>query len=160
MQMSPRDTQDQSSDQADRKESWSIGELSEEFELTHRSIRYYEDQGLVTPKRDGQTRIFTYRDRARIALICRGKRLGFSIAEIRDFLTLYDTGDKQVKQMHYLLGSVSGRIDALEQQLTDVQTTLTELQHIRRAITAHLEQAGEAPVKTDLNDNPDSKDQR
>jgi DNA-binding transcriptional MerR regulator len=120
----------------------SIGELAEEFGLTHRSIRHYEDEGLLSPKRDGQTRVYNHRDRARLVLICRGKRLGFSLAEIKDFLNLYDTDDAQTEQMRYAQSLARRRIQALERQLQDVQQTLRELRHFDTQISEHLRRNG------------------
>ena len=122
--------------------TFTIGELAEEFGLTLRAIRFYEDEGLLTPTRAGQARIFTRRDRAKLQLIMRGKRLGFSIAEIRDFLHLYSIGDMQVEQVRYVRRKARERIDALERQLADVQETLVELRQIDRAIGEHLVSQG------------------
>ncbi|CAO3430908.1 MerR family transcriptional regulator [Azospirillum doebereinerae] len=124
----------------------SIGELAGEFGLTHRTIRHYEEEGLLAPARDGQARIYTHRDRARLALICRGKRLGFSLAEIKDFLTLYDADDAQIEQMRYAQTRARGRIEALERQLQDVQQTLLELRTLDTQISEHLRRTG--PTET------------
>lgn len=128
-----------------------IGDLAGEFGLTHRTIRHYEDEGLLTPARDGTTRIYDHRDRARLALICRGKRLGFSLAEIKDFLTLYDADEAQVEQMRYAQTLARRRIQDLERQLRDVQLTLTELHAIDIQISDHLRRNGftETPAKED-----------
>lgn len=125
-------------------QTFTIGQLAEEFGLTLRSLRFYEDEGLITPARAGQTRIYTHRDRARLKLICRGKRLGFSIGEIKDFLDLYDTDEAQVEQMTYLLRRARDRIVHLEQQLRDVQQTLKELHEIDGMIMSHLNAKGVA----------------
>lgn len=119
-----------------------IGELAGEFGLTHRTIRHYEDEGLLAPERVGNARVYGHRDRARLALICRGKRLGFSLAEIKDFLNLYDTDDAQVEQMRYMRSLARRRISALEQQLADVQQTLAELCVIDTQISEHLRRNG------------------
>ncbi|CAO3456254.1 MerR family transcriptional regulator [Azospirillum largimobile] len=119
-----------------------IGELAGEFGLTHRTIRHYEDEGLLAPERIGSTRVYGHRDRARLALICRGKRLGFSLAEIKDFLNLYDTDDAQIEQMRYMRSIARRRIYALEQQLADVQQTLSELCTIDTQISEHLRRNG------------------
>ena len=131
--------------------SYGIGDLADEFGLTHRTIRHYEDEGLLSPARDGLNRIFSRRDRARLALICRGKRLGFSLAEIKDFLELYDTDDAQLEQMRYLQDRARRRLEALERQLQDVQQTLRELRVIDDQITEHLHQhgAGKEPSGSD-----------
>ena len=119
-----------------------IGELAGEFGLTHRTIRHYEDEGLLSPERVGSARVYGHRDRARLALICRGKRLGFSLAEIKDFLNLYDTDDAQIEQMRYMRNIARRRISALEQQLADVQQTLAELCTIDTQISEHLRRNG------------------
>ncbi|AWK88892.1 MerR family transcriptional regulator [Azospirillum thermophilum] len=119
-----------------------IGELAAEFGLTHRTIRHYEEEGLLAPARDGQMRLYGHRDRARLALICRGKRLGFSLAEIKDFLNLYDTDDAQVEQMRYAQMIARRRIQALERQLVDVRQTLGELQVIDTQISEYLRRYG------------------
>jgi DNA-binding transcriptional MerR regulator len=122
--------------------TYAIGELAEEFGLTLRTIRHYEDEGLLSPGREGTVRVYGHRDRARLALICRGKRLGFSLAEIKEFLGLYDSGGAQVGQMRYLRRLARQRIAALRQQLADVQQTLTELTDIDDQITRHLRRQG------------------
>jgi DNA-binding transcriptional MerR regulator len=150
--------------QKDDAPTYTIGELAEEFGLTLRAIRFYEDEGLLTPGRAGQARIFTRRDRARLLLIMRGKRLGFSIAEIRDFLHLYNIGDMQVEQVRYVRRKARERIDALERQLADVQETLVELRQIDRAISEHLvshglpaEDRGESAPPTKSSKQPQPK---
>jgi len=128
--------------------TYTISELAEEFGLTARTIRFYEDQGLLSPGRDGQNRVYNRRDRARLKLICRGKRLGFSIAEIKDFIDLYNVDDSQTGQMRYALTLGRERIRSLEQQLLDVQQTLKELREIDQAIVTHLRQQGVDPDGT------------
>lgn len=118
--------------------TFTISELAEEFEVTARTIRFYEDQGLVSPGREGLNRIYTHRDRGRLALICRGKRLGFSLAEIKDFLDLYEVDDRQVEQMRFLLDRSRERQALLRRQLDDVKQTLSELGELEKQITAHL----------------------
>jgi DNA-binding transcriptional MerR regulator len=123
-------------------QTFTIGQLAEEFGLTLRSLRFYEDEGLIAPARVGQTRVYDHRDRARLKLICRGKRLGFSIGEIKDFLDLYDTDETQVEQMTFLLRGARNRITHLEQQLRDVKQTLKELHEIDEMIVSHLNAKG------------------
>ena len=117
-----------------------IGELAEEFGLTLRCIRYYEDEGLLSPQHIGKTRIYSRADHARLKLICRGKRLGFSIAEIKEFIDLYAVDHSQAEQMQFLLGLARRRMQALTTQMADVRQTLTELQQIERDILKHLQQ--------------------
>lgn len=125
--------------------TYSIGDLAQEFGLTARTIRFYEDQGLLSPDRQGQARIYSYRDRARLRLICRGKRLGFSLAEIGEFLGLYSVDNDQAEQMRYMLEKARKRIASLEQQLRDVEQTLKELGTIEQAIVDHLKSRGIEP---------------
>jgi len=127
---------------SDGERTYTIGELADEFGLTLRTIRHYEDEGLLAPARDGMNRVYGHRDRARLALICRGKRLGFSLAEIKDFLNLYDPSGGQAEQMRYAQKLARRRITALERQLADVQQTLAELRGIDAQITQHLRRTG------------------
>lgn len=116
-------------------ETWSISELSVEFGITPRAIRFYEDEKLVKPTRKGQTRIYSARDRARLSLILRGKRVGFSLIELKEMLDLYDMDDGQATQLQYSIKKFSERINALERQRADVEQALQEL----RAGRARLE---------------------
>lgn len=125
--------------------SYSIGDLAAAFDITPRSIRFYEDEGLLSPERAGLARIYSHRDRARLALICRGKRLGFSLAEIREFLDLYDREHGQVGQMSYFLGRARARRAALETQLVDVQQTIEDLKGIEDEIVGFLKREGALP---------------
>lgn len=124
------------------KRTYSISQLAEEFNVTPRTIRFYEDQNLLSPAREGMNRVYSYRDRGRLLLICRAKRLGFSLAEIKDFLDLYDVDRSQVEQMRFGLGRARERIEALERQLVDVRQTLDELRAIEQAIVEHLDRYG------------------
>jgi len=125
--------------------TWSISDLAEEFQVTPRTIRFYEDQGLLAPRRDGLTRIYNHRDRARLMLICRGKRLGFSLAEIRDFLDLYEVDDRQIEQMKFALQRARDRRRTLERQLDDVRQALVELADLDSQIAGHLRHHGVDP---------------
>lgn len=104
-----------------------ISELASMFGITARTIRFYEDQGLLAPRRLGKTRIYGDRDRVRLQLILRGKRLGFSLADIRAWLDLYDLEDGQRRQYEVLLTESRKRIADLEQQRDDLTQTLAEL---------------------------------
>lgn len=108
--------------------TYSISELSAEFDVTTRSIRFYEDQGLLHPSRRGQTRVYSSKDRVRLKLILRGKRLGFSLAETRELFDLWDeTPHGSEKQLKLLLKTIDGRRAALEQQLKDIAMAQLEL---------------------------------
>ena len=134
-------------DEAGEERTFTISELADTFQVTPRTIRFYEDQGLLSPRRDGLNRVYSHRDRARLTLICRGKRLGFSLAEIKDFLDLYDVDDRQIEQMRFALAHGRERIASLEIQLVDVQQTLSELRALENQIVEHLKAAGAAPDK-------------
>jgi len=118
--------------------TYTIGELAREFDITLRSIRFYEDQGLLSPTRVGTTRIFSRRDRGRLSLICRAKRLGFSLKIIKTFLDLYESGNHQVDQMRFVLDKAKERIKVLEQQRVDLEQTLKELYAITAEVSARL----------------------
>ncbi len=109
------------------KTSFSISELSREYAVTPRAIRFYESEGMIAPARNGQTRIFSVRDRARLGLIVQGKRVGFSLAEIREMLDLYDIGDGQVTQLKVSRKKFADRIVALEQQRIDIDASVEQL---------------------------------
>jgi DNA-binding transcriptional MerR regulator len=110
------------------KTSYSISELSQEFDITTRSIRFYEDQGLLTPTRRGQTRIYSRQDRVRLKLILRGKRLGFSLNECRELLELWDhTHSGGAMQLRLMLTRIEERRAALQQQLKDIELMEQEL---------------------------------
>ena len=119
-------------------ELFTIGELATAFALSPRAIRFYEDQGLLAPERAGTQRIYSKRDRARLQLILRGKRLGFSLADIREFLDLYDADSTKRQQMEMTLGKTRARITELEQQLEDITVTLAELRDMEGDIVAYV----------------------
>lgn len=119
-------------------QTWSISQLAQEFGLTPRAIRFYEDAGLITPQRDGQRRVYSQRDRIRLKLILRGKRLGFSLAEIREYLGLYTADRNHSEQIRLLLEKVRLRLSELEQQRRDLDTTMAELKAIEQQADAAL----------------------
>ncbi|OKH87910.1 MerR family DNA-binding transcriptional regulator [Thalassospira sp. TSL5-1] len=108
-------------------DSFSITDLAREFDVTTRTIRFYEDQGLIAPERQGQTRIYGQRDRVRLRLIMRGKRLGFALKEIRDLLDLYETDRSEITQLTTLIDKIDERRDTLRKQRADIDATLEEL---------------------------------
>ncbi|GHE79346.1 MerR family transcriptional regulator [Thalassotalea profundi] len=107
--------------------TYSIGDLAKEFDITTRSIRFYEDQGLIHPTRKGQTRIYNQRDKVRLKLILRGKRLGFSLAETGRLFELYDADKSSVTQLVTIMELISQKRADLTQQLDDIQAVLVEL---------------------------------
>lgn len=107
--------------------TYSIADLAKEFGVTTRTIRFYEDKGLITPERDGQRRIYTARDRVRLRLIMRGKRLGFALSEVQEILDLYDSDRSEVTQLEVFVDRIEGRREALRQQMQDIEAILNEL---------------------------------
>ncbi|MFC3703826.1 MerR family transcriptional regulator [Devosia honganensis] len=114
---------------AENRDLFAIADLAREFGISTRAIRFYESKGLLSPERVGATRVFRRRDRARLILILRGKRLGFSLRDISDYLSLYDADRTQ--QVHLLVEKVDERIALLERQRKDLETTISELREIR-----------------------------
>jgi DNA-binding transcriptional MerR regulator len=124
----------------ENRDLFAIADLAREFGISTRAIRFYEAKGLLAPERVGATRIFRRRDRARLILILRGKRLGFSLRDISDYLSLYDANRSQ--QVHLLTAKVDERLASLEAQLQDLQTTIAELKEIRKLADERLDKAG------------------
>lgn len=116
----------------ENRELFAIADLAREFGISTRTIRFYEAKGLLNPDRVGTTRIFRRRDRARLMLILRGKRLGFSLRDISDYLALYDVDPTQKAQVELLVGMVDRRLALLEAQMNDISTTVAELREIRK----------------------------
>jgi DNA-binding transcriptional MerR regulator len=121
------------------RDLFAIADLANEFGISTRAIRFYEAKGLLHPERVGGTRVFRRRDRARLILILRGKRLGFSLRDISDYLSLYDA-HSQTAQVNLLVQKVDERLKLLEQQLGDLQTTIAELREIRKLADDRLAQ--------------------
>ncbi len=107
-----------------------IQDVAAQLGISHRTLRFYEDKGLIEPARVGNTRIYARREVARMQLILRGKHLGFSIREIKDFLDLYDADPTHAEQLRLLLNGVRERIGLLEKQREEIDRTLTELRQI------------------------------
>ena len=121
---------------------FTIRDLAEEFGCTHRTIRFYEDEGLLKPRREGQARIYSARDRARLSLILRGRRLGFSLAEIGEMLDLYDADPGHVRQLTVALGRGRARIAQLERQRADIEAALAELKELETIVVEKLRARG------------------
>ena len=112
------------------EQTFTIGELAKEFDITPRSIRFYEEQGLITPSRTGQNRIYNNKDRVRLKLILRGKRLGFSLAEVNNLFELYDTNPDSAIQLETMLSMTEQKRAVLRQQLEDIQMLMGELDEV------------------------------
>jgi DNA-binding transcriptional MerR regulator len=124
----------------DTGELFGITELCREFGITLRTIRFYEDKGLLAPRRVNGTRVYTRRDRARLALILRSKAIGASLADIKHYLDLYGTqGEGRVQQLKYVLGRTDAAIAELEQKRAHIDATLAELRVINAEVRKHLE---------------------
>ncbi len=119
-----------------------VTQLARELGVTARTMRFYEDKGLITPQRAGSTRVYTARDRARMILILRGKRLGFSLREIKDYLDLYDVDHTQAEQLRLLRHAVAKRLASLREQLTALQQTIAELEDVQQEAENITVQAG------------------
>lgn len=111
-------------------ETWSIAELATEYDVTLRTIRFYEDRGLLTPERRGTARVYHPRDKVRLGLILRGKRLGFSLDEIAKIVDMYDAEPGEEGQLVYLLDQITHRRAELEQRRRDIEETLADLSEV------------------------------
>ena len=117
---------------------YSIGDLAAEFSISPRALRFYEDHGLLAPQRIGGNRIYSARDRARLKLVLRGKRLGFALSDIKEMLDLYDVDAEHLEQLRALLAKTRARIGGLERQLHEITTTLQELRDIESTVLEHI----------------------
>lgn len=127
---------------ADRTE-WTIAELAGEFGITTRTIRFYEAEGMIEPERQGQQRIYRQRDRVRLKLILRGKRLGFTLAEIREIIDLYDREPGEAGQLEHFLEKIAERRAELEQKRRDIALTLKELGEVEASCRRRLSELGD-----------------
>ena len=128
------------------RELYSVTQLGAAFGISARTVRFYEDKGLIAPRRAGNIRVYTGRDRARMILILRGKKLGFSLREIKDYLDLYDVDPSGAQQLRALKGALQVRILQLEDQRIALEQTLTELRDVERQ-TLHALTALERPQR-------------
>ncbi len=118
--------------------TFSITELAREFDVTPRTIRFYEDQGMLAPERKGRQRIFHDRDHVRLRLILRGKRLGFSLAEVKEIIELYDVDSGGEKQLVHLLQKINQRRTSLEQQTRDIKEIMQDLKGVEKRVRKAL----------------------
>ena len=121
---------------------YSIGELCEEFGVTARALRFYEDEALIAPERRGTQRLYSERDRARLAWILRGKRVGLSLSDIKELLDLYDVGDGRRTQRLATIERCQSKVDALHQQRHDIDATIAELNSFIALVKAQTDQEG------------------
>ena len=120
---------------------FSIGELATEFDVTPRAIRFYEDHGLLSPKRAGQRRIYSPRDRTRLKLTLRGKRLGLTLSEIREIVDMYEPGRSDRPQLERFLTVLEEHKTMLQQQQADLQAQLSELESFEKKLRKQLRRA-------------------
>ena len=129
----------------DPQRIYSIAELAREFAITARTIRFYEDEGLIKPRRQGLTRLYSAHDRVRLSWILRGKRLGFSLAEIKELLDLYQVDRTGVQQLRELLRRSRLHIDELERKRSDLDAHISEFKDVETQVAAELKQRGIDP---------------
>lgn len=127
--------------------TYTIGELAKEFDLTTRAIRFYEDMGLLAPERQGRNRVYTARDRARLLLTLRAKRLGLSLTEARDVLDMYDSPRDTVPQLEAFLRVLGAHRERLEAQMAELQANLAEVRAQETASRSALARARKAATK-------------
>ena len=118
--------------------TFTISELSKEFGITTRTMRFYESRGLILPERIGTSRRYSKRDRARLILILRGRNLGFTVEDVGDYLALYDSDPGQVAQTQLLLDKVTAAIETLRVKRSDIDKALADLDDIRARCDSHL----------------------
>ena len=131
---------------------YTISDLAAACRVTPRAIRFYEDQKLLAPRRLGQIRIFSHRDRVRLELILRGKRVGFTLAEIKELLDLYDVDEHHVQQLRAALARSRRRIAELERQQQDLAETIAELRELERCVATRLADKGIDPSRVAQSD--------
>jgi len=124
------------------RDVFAIGDLAREFSISARTLRFYEEKGLLEPKRRGEQRLYSRRDRARLAYVLAGKQVGFSLEEVREMLDLYDLGDGQVTHLKVALAKFGERIERLEKQKSDIDRVVAELARASDVMKAKLSARG------------------
>lgn len=121
-----------------REPRYTITDLAREFDITTRTMRFYEDLGLLSPRRQGNARVYSPRDRVRLKLVLRGKRLGFSLKEISDIIAMYDAEPGEAGQLDYMLKRLAQQRSLLERRRRDIEVSLEELDQLERQCRARL----------------------
>jgi DNA-binding transcriptional MerR regulator len=129
------------------KNTFSIGDLAREFDVTHRTLRFYEDKGLISPRREGVNRIYSRRDRARLKLVILGKKVGFPLAQIKEMLEFYDLKDGHVSQLQLALARFSQQIDSLRQKKQDIEQAIDELTRTMDIVAGMLREREAGPLE-------------
>ena len=119
---------DSAADFADDKATYRIGDLAKEFAVTLRTLRFYEDRGLITPRRAGSTRLYSNKDRARLKMILLAKRVGFSLVDIHDIMDIYDLGETSDKHLKIVLSKFKEQMTVLEEQRVELVNSISELE--------------------------------
>ncbi len=132
--------QDNKTEKDRRNETYTITQLCREFNVTPRALRFYEQKGLLHPSRRGWTRIFSYRDRARLKLILRGKKVGFTLAEIKEMLDLYNLKDGQLTQLKHASRKMAERLVALRQQRVELEEAIADLERTIEIVNGMLKE--------------------
>jgi len=127
------------------RQFYSITELTREFGVSTRTLRHYEAEGLLSPLRRGRHRLYSVADRTRVKLILRGKRIGFSLAEIRDIVSMYDEAPGEVGQLRLLLDKIAARRAVLQQKRRDIEQTLRDMEDVEAGCHEHLKKLGAEP---------------
>jgi DNA-binding transcriptional MerR regulator len=140
-------------DRPGRDRTYSITDLCREFNVTPRTLRFYEQKGLLSPARRGWTRLFNYRDRARLQLILRGKRVGFALEEIKEMLDLYNLRDGQLTQLRVSSTKFRERLEALRKQRLELEDAISDLEKTITVVDGMLREreAAEAPQRRAAN---------
>jgi DNA-binding transcriptional MerR regulator len=149
MSAAPQAASAKSTTPRDSARIYSIAELAREFGITARTMRFYEDEGLITPRRQGLTRLYSAHDRTRLGWILRGKRLGFSLAEIKELLDLYQVDRTGVQQLRELLRRSRLHITDLERKRRDLDAHINEFKEVETQVTTELKQRGVDPEGDD-----------
>lgn len=123
-------------------ETWTIAQMADDYDVTHRALRHYEHLGLLSPEREGQRRIYGRRERTRLGLILRGRRLGFPLEEVATILDMYDDQPGEAGQLRYLLSQIDDRRADLERRRKDIEDSLAELAELEKRCAEDLQRLG------------------